>query len=293
MKDRQTEPTVGTSRIPFVSPLLHCIAMSVIVYLRSSFGFNYLRPRAVFFAISWVLVVFSAYAFLGEGNWRIYGRFCVFALGGVILYWIHFAIAFSRELYRAGKHDNDSGVAHASRLFFRNPASRTERMERIWRTCIEPGAIVVLSFVSWQMGERLLAAWLVVAAIALSLKEFLNFWFSVRKETILRSMKEDAEALSADSPVANAADRVPEPTRKPIAKRVRGTVLSPLEELRIKRYAELLELSEPYRLEEAEPNYRRIIRQFHTDTGEGGTASDAGAADLSEAIAFFRQKPGT
>lgn len=47
MKDRQTEASPFQPRIPVLSFLLHCISMPVVVFLRSGFGFAYLRPNSI------------------------------------------------------------------------------------------------------------------------------------------------------------------------------------------------------------------------------------------------------
>ena len=52
MIDRQPKAPDPEPRIFFVSDLLHFIAMTALVWLRSSFGFVFLSPRAVFFAFS-------------------------------------------------------------------------------------------------------------------------------------------------------------------------------------------------------------------------------------------------
>ena len=41
----------GEQRIPILSPVIHCCAMTVLVFFRSSFGFSFLRPEKRLFRL--------------------------------------------------------------------------------------------------------------------------------------------------------------------------------------------------------------------------------------------------
>ena len=72
MKDVQVPLAGGEQRIPILSPVFHCCAMTVIVFFRYSFGFEFLRPRSVFFAFSWAFVLFTVYAWNEPAVWAAY-----------------------------------------------------------------------------------------------------------------------------------------------------------------------------------------------------------------------------
>lgn len=71
---------------------------------------------------------------------------------------------------------------------------------------------------------------------------------------------------------------------------MKRTVVLSEEEARAKRFAELLDIAEPYDLEEAEDNYHDRIRQHHPDSHDNSSESNRLSADLNEAFEFFRGK---
>jgi hypothetical protein len=102
MKDRQMPLDGGEPRILVLSAALHCAAMTVLVFLRSSFGFVFLRPKSVFFAISWAFVLFVIYAWCEPDVWAAYRSVCLFGVAAMLLYWTHLVQAFARELGEQG-----------------------------------------------------------------------------------------------------------------------------------------------------------------------------------------------
>src|SRR5690606_22769981 len=78
MKDRQAEPSPSQPRIPLLSTLLHCVSMTVVVFLRSGFGFAYFRPRSVFLAGIWAFALFTVYAWNEPAVWQWSASLCVF-----------------------------------------------------------------------------------------------------------------------------------------------------------------------------------------------------------------------
>ena len=223
MKDRQTESGSGSARIPLVSPALHVVAMTVVVFLRSSFGFAYLRPRSVFFALSWAFGLFLIYAWIEPGVWRKTRALCLFGSGALILYWAHLAVAFRREWSSRGKHDQDSGTSHllrARRGVGWPVMARTERDIHLW---VEPAsALLVAGVLRFATGERRLSPWLFLAGGSLWVKEALNCWFRVRRQKRQEDVLSDAEDNLEPSPANDARPtELPNAARKIRVKRPR------------------------------------------------------------------------
>ena len=59
MRDIHTERSKA-GPIPLISPLLHCTAMTGLVFLRRNFGYAFLRPKAIFFAFTWAFARLSS-----------------------------------------------------------------------------------------------------------------------------------------------------------------------------------------------------------------------------------------
>jgi hypothetical protein len=55
------------------------------------------------------------------------------------------------------------------------------------------------------------------------------------------------------------------------------------------RYAEVLRLMPPYSLEQAEQNYRHLIKSVHPDPNNAEAGTTEKAATLNEAIEYFRR----
>ena len=192
MKDSHGERS-APGRIPVLSPVLHCIAMTALVYLRSSFGLTLFRPRSIFFAFSFAVGVLDYIAWNEPDIWREYRAACIFSAGAVTLYWLHFGITFFRELYRKSERDDYSGTSHALRLLrmlgFSGP--KAEMNLHLW---IEPG-IVLLAAVTLRvvLRERHLSTWLILVAPCMTLKEGLNYWTEIRRGKIAKDLNEEAE----------------------------------------------------------------------------------------------------
>lgn len=138
MKDRQIQQIPLQMRVPFVSAVLHCISMTGIVFLRSSFGYSYLRPRSVFFAFAWAFILFFIYAWKEKGVWQEYRLMCFYGATAIALYLTHLLIAFFRELFRGGSHDNDSGTPHTFRILKIMGKPRTPHFEMKWHIWVQP-----------------------------------------------------------------------------------------------------------------------------------------------------------
>jgi hypothetical protein len=263
--------------------------MTALVYLRSSFGFIFLRPKSVFFAFSWAFILFFIVAWLEPEFWREYRAVCIFGLGSVALYWIHLLVAISRELYRAGEHDQYSGTSHILRLLRRRGLT-TESAEMNVHLLGEPATVLLFSIVlRFVFAEKHLSAWLVIVAVCMICKEGMNYWFRVRRDKIKDDMISDAKDQGESLPDNHPPAAAPKATRKKPVKRKRNTVTAE-EKAQEMHFAELLRLREPFTLEKAEENYRTLIRLEHPDANEDSPESNARTAELNNAIEFFRSR---
>ena len=291
MKDRQIAPTNAEPRIFLVSAVLHCVSMTALVYLRSSFGFGYLRPKSVFFAFSWAFVLYAIYAWMEGSVWGDHRALILFGGGAVGLYWIHLFIAFAREWQENGEHEQHSGISHAVLLMRRLGSTPSVRFERKCRSWGEPGTVVILSIaLGLIFGEFGLPRWLLVAAFCLWSKEALNNWFQIRGRKRRKDIFADTEE-TLEPPVHIAPSAEPsKPTRKAKVKRSRSMTAGVPEAARERQLAEVLRLMPPYTLQEAEANFRELIKQEHPDTNGDFEGSNARAAQLNEAIEYFRSR---
>ena len=215
MKDKQVASANGEPRIFFVSAVLHCVSMTVLVYLRSSFGFGYLRPRSVFFAFSWVFVLYAVYAWIDGTEWSHRRAVILFGGGAVFLYWTHLSIAFVREWKQSGKHERYSGISHL--LLFKQKDEVTDftHAEMNMHLWVEPGLTLLLSVILRLIsGERMLSTWLFLVAVALFIKEALNLWFHLRQRKRQQDMFDDTGETMETPATSNLNTESPKATRK-------------------------------------------------------------------------------
>jgi hypothetical protein len=197
--------------------------MTALVYLRSSFGFVYLRPKSVFFTFSWAFGLFAVYAWNEPEVWREYRAVCFFGIGAVALYCVHLLISFVRELYHTGEHDHYSGTSHPLRLMRRAGwvPSLFEMNVHLWA---EPAAVLIVALaLRLIFDEQHLSTWLVFAAFCLWCKEAFNYWHHLRQRKrqgdILGDAGDTVEAPASDSALVEP----PKPTRKDRVKRQRSS----------------------------------------------------------------------
>jgi hypothetical protein len=286
MKDTQIERS-SPGRIPGISPLLHFVSMTTLVYLRSSFGYVYLRSKLVFFAFSWAFLLFTFAAWHEPEFWREYRAVCIFGTGAVALYWLHVVFSASSQLKRSAEHDQYSGTSHGSRLFSSRDVSTT-KLETNLHLWGEPLAVLVFSaFLRFAFGERHLSTWLVVAAGCMACKEGLNYWFKLRRDKIQDDMVGDAKEQGETLPDSQIRAEAPKATRKEQVTRKRNAA-SAEESARERRFVELLRLRVPFTLEKAEENYRTLIALEHPDKHGSSPESTERTTELNEAIEFFR-----
>lgn len=292
MKDRQIHTAGPQPRVPIVSSVLHWFAVPAIVYLRSGFGFSFLSPKSVFIAFSWATILFTIYAWLEEGAWQSYWALSSFGTGAVILYVTHLMIAFTRETRRTGKHDFYSGTSHILRLpgmtQFRGIA-RAELAIQLWA---EPFIVLVMATVlRGFFSEHMLSKWLLAVAAAMWGKEFINYWYQLRHRKKQEDVFSDAEETMEGNPSAPQFAAPSGKGRKPREKRQRANGASE-QSNEERRFAELLRLMPPYDLQQAEQNYRALMKTCHPDPNNESAESNQRAAELNDAIEFFRSMSG-
>jgi len=278
MKDRQIRNQGPQPGIPVISPVLHCLSMPAIVYLRSSFGFAYLSPKSVFIAFAWAMILFAVYAWQEPGQWQQFGGVVVFGVGAVILYSGHLLKAFVWEIRHKGEHDFFSGRSHFSRLPIVGKSNSTETIIRLW---IEP--FIVCAFALFG-GSR----WLLAIGGALWFKEFINFWYNLRQGKKQEDVFDDAtESLGrkSDSPTST----MPMATGRK-ERQHRARISHATSEHDERRHAERLCLMPPYTLKQAEANHRLLVGQVHPDLNQSSDESNQQTAPLDEALNYFRKK---
>jgi hypothetical protein len=273
--------------IPVLSPALHCVAMTAFVYLRSSFGFTFLRPKSIFFAFSWPIIFGFIIAWNEPGVWPQYRALCIFGIGAVLLYWIHFAIAFFREWNRNAAEDHYPGTSHIQWLVnrFGLPAIPGEIL-RLW---VEPALLVTAFFISrFAFAENRLSSWMLFTAACMVAREAVNHWTTIRRNKAftegIEKAKRQGESLT---PTSHNSEDPPKRTRTEAVKQPRNTAAAD-DKARERRFAEILRLRPPYMLEKAEENFLTLIKLEHPDVSGQPSECAGRAAELNEAIDFFR-----
>lgn len=224
MRDIHTErPKVGP--IPILSPAMHCVAMTALVYLRRDFGYAFLRPKAVFFAFTWALVLFCIFAWNEPEVWSEYRFVCIFGAGAASLYWLHLLLTFIRDVKRRGEDDHYSGRSHLLAAGVSDP-ERVEFYLHVWG---EPALVACAGAVlRLLIHERHLSTWLFIVAACLAASEYMNFWSGViRREKVAKDMAADAEAQTEQLGGAEEGCAFPKASRKDPVKIKRNTSPKP------------------------------------------------------------------
>lgn len=293
MKDRQVQSQGALPGIPVISPVLHWLAMPAIVFLRSGFGYSFLSPKSIFFVFAWASYLFLIFAWLEPSAWRNFWAVALFFAAASSIYLLHLAAAFRRETERKGRHDFYSGTSHLLRVpgFVQNRGNPVfETVLHLW---IEPAAVFIVAVaLRGFLAEKWLSYWLIVVTAGLWCKEFINYWYTLRSEKKHDDIIEDAEdkmprgAGQADAFIPNAGGRKPKRNYTPNSQDEDGTSKE-------HHYAEILRLMPPhppYDLEQAERNYRELMKAFHPDAS--GKETTEKSAALNEAIDYFRRSLG-
>jgi hypothetical protein len=290
MHDRQVEQTSTQARIPYVSDVLHGVALTVVVFLRSSFGYLYLRPKAVFLSFAWAALLFAIYAWHEPRVWAAYWPVCLYSLSAAGLYAVHLAFAALRQPSGQAEHDLFSGTSHAVR--FRRwrgkvPGDDFAMHVHLWG---EPIAVLLAALLLRHVfAEQRVSAWLFLAAPCLCAKEVMNYWYRLRQRKRQKDILDDAQSgIEAQS--SSPPPEPPKPTRQP--KQTRQRVRSPEPDARERRSAEILRLLPPYSLAQAEANFTALIKEHHPDHAGATAESHTRSVELNEAIEYFRERLG-
>lgn len=297
MKDRQAEASGQLNGIPFISPCLHCVAMTAIVFLRSSFGIIYLEPKAIFGAFCLLTGYFTFMVWYEPYLWENFWFFAHYFVAACLLYLGHLAIAIFRQTDKSAEHDQFSGTSHLLRLLpatASNGKGHSPPVEQATHLWLEPTSVFVVALALKVVGEYYLSLWLFFTAACFWLKELINYWLEIRRKKREKDMLYDVEDSihtdqSAAPPHVAATTVAADGGRKERVKRGRGNVLSPEEKLQEERFAKVLRLMPPYSLEKAEENYRSLIKTVHADLAGESTENHSETQALTEAIAYFRR----
>ena len=293
MIDRQPKAPDPEPRIPFVSDLLHFIAMTALVWLRSSFGFVFLRSKAVFFAFSFSFILMEIIAWHYDFIWRYVRALCIFGTTTVILYWLHLLRSWCSELLRSAGHDNYAGTPHTLRLLKWAGVKSFKNLETAVYWGVEP-VIVLVAAVAFRVlfSESYLSLWLFVTAAAMCAKEWLNHWFEVRREKRKGQMVDEI-VLEAQrrADLAARSSEASKNTRKAAQNRPRARTGSTGDD-KERRHAEVLQLPDAYDLQIVEQHFRDLIKGTHPDRNDDSAESTRETSALNDARDYFRKKFG-
>jgi len=263
--------------------------MTGLVFLRTSFGYAFLGPKSIFLACIWAQALFTFYAWHEPGAWPHWRAVALFGVAASLLYLCHLLKAFGRELRRSGKHDYYAGTPHFMRLaaLFRTEArDKIEAFTYLW---LEPALVLIAATLFSIAGVAKLPFWLVLLSLSLWSKEAINYWYRLRHQKKQSDVFSDAGESLDHYPGSSPAGGVTGAGRKPRQKRERAVVDTGTDQGRaIDRYAEILRLMPPYSLEQAETNYRALMRGCHPDTAGSDPDASKRASELTEALDFFR-----
>jgi hypothetical protein len=287
MKDKQFQSAGPAPGIPVISPVLHVFSMPALVFLRSSFGYAFLSPKSIFLACAWAHGLFAYYAWHEPGAWPRWKPIVLFGTAAFLLYLAHLLRALRGELRRKGKHDYYAGTSHFMRLagLFR-PGIR-DQLAAFTHLWLEPALVLFISLASGMAGISKLPSVLGFLALCLWSKEAINYWYRLRhqkKQTdVFADAEEGLDSYAHGQPAVTAGGGGRKPRQK--RARVTGTVEQGAD---LDRHAETLRMLPPYSLEQAETNYRTLIKACHPDSGAAPPDASSRAAKLKEALAFFR-----
>lgn len=186
MKDRPLLGTASSSSIPVISPLLHCLAMPVLVFLRYSLGYSYLSPKKVFLSSIFVAALF-AYVVWHDPAFSQFFTLAAFAVLASALYLIHLVYGILRLTQSIAEHDYYSGTSFLLVLI---PPAKREKYEGFTHCIAEPFLMIGIGYF---VASGVLGKVLVVSGIAIGLKELIRTWLLLRSQKVLADNLEDAE----------------------------------------------------------------------------------------------------
>lgn len=185
MKDKPLTPQTPSGNIPLISPLLHCVAMPVLVFLRHSFGYSYLRPKKIFLAFVMVTAGF-AFAVWLDPSLKAFRPLAGFAVLASTLYLVNLISGIVRLTRRDAEHDQYSGTSF---LLAFAKSSKRSKFEGFIHCVAEPLLTVGMGYLI----PNPLGKVLVVCGIALCLKELIRAWLTLRFDKVLSDNLADAK----------------------------------------------------------------------------------------------------
>lgn len=193
MKDPQSAVHIPAGGITFVSSTLHCFCIPVLVFLRKDFGYAYLGPKKIFFALIFASGLL-AYATYKDQSLR--PTFLIPAFFGAtssILYLLHLTIASVKQGQGRAEHDQNYGTSPLLTLISR---SKRPNFEELFHMVVEPLLVASLgSFIfSGPFGALMNSC-----AVALALKETIRWWLTLRLQKRREDSRTDAKELMGDT----------------------------------------------------------------------------------------------
>ncbi|WP_176159494.1 hypothetical protein [Prosthecobacter debontii] len=197
------------------------MSMTVLVFLRSSFGYAFLRPKSIFLAGSWAFILFSIYAWNEPAVWRTNKGLCLFGCTSATLYMFHLISVYVTEVRDTATHDNDSGTPHILRLLSWLKTETTSELRNLVVMVVEPALVLSAALILRLGGQAVnnLSSWLIYTAFAMFLKEGINYWLQIRQRKRYRDAMNDAEEGFGSGNTSQAD--LPAPIRKAKVKRQR------------------------------------------------------------------------
>lgn len=285
MKDKQARATTPAHEIPIISQLLHFVSMPVIVFWRAGFGYSYLRPKSVFLASSFACFV-AAYIVHNEASLAArFGAVSKFLAISSALYLLHLIRSLWLESRFEAKHDQYSGTSHLVRVF--STSGDDAKRIGMFKTIVEPIITLVIGLVIQKTFSHNLGSLLFWIGLAFFLKELIRSWLTLRRRKRQSDNIEDAEE---NAPSISDDKRPATSNRKPRRNRQRTALPENSLVETQRRYAEILRLLPPYTIENAEKNFRMLIKEVHPDTHGSSDEATRRTRDLTEALDYFRSQ---
>ncbi|MEM6822853.1 MAG: hypothetical protein AAF558_13045 [Verrucomicrobiota bacterium] len=184
MKDRQIRRKPETGSIPLVSPTLHVIAMPWLVVLRYDFGFQFLRPKIIFYSLIWAFLMFAIHSYFEPAKWKAQAGLFWFLAWASTMYLLHL-VKVAVLQWGSAPHDQFSG-----RTVIKAFRGREDSFF-LWG---EPMIVTAVAGLAYFLPScRWLSQYALIAAIALFLKACINAWSRVRKVKQQVDATHDAE----------------------------------------------------------------------------------------------------
>lgn len=282
MKDKQVNASPAPHAIPIISPVLHFLAMPVLVFWRHSFGHSYLRPKSVFLASAFASLLLSFIVFNEPFLKTAFATVAAFSVLVSVLYVIHLILSVRSQVSKTADHDNYSGTSYL--LTFWSKPQRIHQ-ERFVHMIAEPALSAILGALAVVTGFGWLGWLLILAGAALAMKEAINGWLNLRRK---KGIEDNIEDVEDDMPEVEQPYIPPASagTRKQRQPRERGGKRDADEQ----RFADRLQLVPPYTLDAANASYRQLIKDVHPDRHSEDPAANELARELNEAVEYFRAR---